>query len=269
MLGPVPDFAGGRRTGPSVRRIGIGLLGCGLAFAALGGTVSARNAEVFFDQPLKVVHRPLPRDPDNPQAKPEVRCTYYARFVVKEIDLGEEGAFQLSILPANGTTRACRKENAADEKIVSPGEWTGYFKGAVGDYIFFDAEDGWNGGLGFAVFTPDARKLFDDVAKKWLSIAPSGGASGNGLTLRYLRVFGAKCSLGDQKAQTCWRKIETATGLDCRALYAREQRRTPKFAKQVLEDPSAVEYDAVTVLTGKGATTTAMKGSKAMCRPQD
>jgi hypothetical protein len=241
----------------------------GLAFAGCAASAAPHDVSLF-EVPLKTVHVLLPADPDNPQAKPEVRCTYFPRFAVKEIDTGQEGADQLSILPGPHGRAACRKTDAPDERVVPPDLWTGYFTGAVGNYLFFDADDGWNGGLGFAVFTPDAKKLFDDVARKWMTITPSA----KGLTLHYVRVFGGKCSLGSAHAADCWKQIETATGLrapmpDCRALYAQEQRRTPKFAKQVLEDPSAIEYPVETRLTAEGPRTSPLIGAAPLCRPQD
>jgi hypothetical protein len=238
---------------------------------------SARTSEPFFDKPLKVVHVTLPLDKDNPQSKPEVRCSYYPEFMVKEIDLGEEGDFQLSIL--SGKDPVCRKENAPNEKIVSPDDWTGYFDGVFRNYVFFSAEDGWNGGLGFAVFTPGAKKLFDDVAKKWEMIATTGlpppaGIAGNGLALRYIRVYGAKCSLAAANGDTCWTKIKNDTGLqgaapDCKALYAREQKRTPKVAKEILDDPTAIEYDVATTLAMNGVHMVALPNSAPVCGPQD
>lgn len=230
----------------------------------------AMAADSGFDKPLKVAHAALPRDKDNPQAKPEVRCSTFAKFMVKEIDLGEEGAEQLSILPAK-EDRPCRKENAPDEKIVSEHDWSGYFKGATGDYIFFDADDGWNGGLGFAVFTPDAKKIFDDVAKNGMSV---GSVQENGLVLRYVRVYGAKCSLGDANAAACWMTVRAQTGIDapmpdCAKLYAKEQKRTPNMAKQVLGDPAAIEYDVATTLTSKGAHVVAVPGRAPVCMPQE
>jgi hypothetical protein len=147
------------------------MLGAIVALAAAPALAS--DTSPFLDKPLKIVRVPLPRDPDNPPAKPELSCSYYPHFAVKQVDLGELGADQLSIL-ADGSL--CRRENAANEKIISAKDWTGYFEGVKGDYIFFTAEDGWNDGLGFAVFTAGARKLFEDVAKKMggRRIAPVG-----------------------------------------------------------------------------------------------
>jgi hypothetical protein len=257
-----------------MRRTAIALLAWSLLWTGYSGRAVARALEPLLDSPLRTVHIALPRDPENPDAKPQLRCTYYRRFVVKEIDLGEVGAWQLSVLPANGQERTCRRANAPDEAIVSQDDWTGYFKGAAGDYILFDAEDGWNGGLGFAVFTPRAKKLFDDVAKRWGSITRTAAPSGPALVLRYLRVYGAKCSLGNRNAPACWKTIERETGLDapmpdCGALYRREQRRTPELAKEVLDDPAAVDYSVVTTLTPNGPRIVPLPGELPTCRPQD
>jgi len=248
---------------------------CAIGACIFGWAIAANAAagDASFDTPLKVVHVALPPDKDNPDARPEVRCSYYARYMVKEIDLGEIGAYQLSIVPAAHRPPACRKANGPDEKIVSADDWTGYFKAAAGDYIFFDAEDGWNGGLGFAVFTPGARKLFDDVAKGGIAVIQAAGQYRD-LAMRYRRVYGAKCSLGGAKAAACWKTIAQQTGIDapmpdCRALYAQEQKRTPKLAQQVLTDPAVVEYDVVATLSPSGSRITAVAGHDIRCAPQE
>ena len=238
------------------------------AIAAIAATLAwAGDASAFLDKPVKIVRAPLPRDPDNPQAKPELSCSYYPHFVVKQIDLGEPGADQLSIV-ADGSV--CRRENAADEKIVSAKDWTGYFGGVKGDYIFFTAEDGWNDGLGFAVFTADAKKLFEDVAVKWagVELRPSG------IQLRYERVYEAPCSLQSATA-ACWQTIRQATGLtdasppDCKAAYVREQKRTPKFARQALSDPTVIDYDVSVAIDAKTHKMMPATGKALRCRPAD
>jgi hypothetical protein len=259
-----------------MRHIGRLLISLGLAYYASVVGAAAKDLTSLLEKPLNVIHVALPRDKDNPQARPEVRCSYYPDFMVKEIDLGEEGAAQLSILP--GRNPDCAKKNALNEKIISPDEWTGYFGGVYDDYIFFDAEDGWNGGLGFAVFTRGAKKLFDDVAKRWAMVSvaaipgPAGIASGRALALRYVRVYGAKCSLAAGDGASCWQKIQRDTGLegpepDCSADYAREQKRTPTSA--VLDDPTAIEYDVATTLAANGTHITAIAGERPTCRPED
>jgi hypothetical protein len=261
-----------------MRKIGLGLVVCLTAAVGCVATAQSKDATAFFDKPLKVVHVPLPHDPDNPQAKPEVRCSYFRGFAVKEIDTGEVDADQLSIL--DGENYPCRKENTANEKVVASYDWSGYFAGALGDYVFFNAGDGWNGGLGFAVFTHSGKKLFDDVAKDWSGIyltalpAPAGIASNRAIALRYIRVYGAPCSLANAQAGACWQRIQHDTGLkgsapDCKALYAKEQRRTPKLAKEVLDDPTVIEYDAATTIAANGVHITAVQHAPLTCAPAE
>ena len=132
--------------------------------------------------------------------------------------------------------------------------------------------------MGFAVFTPGAKKLFDDVAGQWRTVSgaalpgPTGIASNRALALRYVRVYGAKCSLAAADGAACWQKVQRTTGLegpapDCNADYAREQRRTPKTA--VLDDPTVIEYEVATTLAGKGTHITAIGGMRPTCRPED
>lgn len=163
-----------------------------LLCSLLSANALAKDAAGLFDKPVKVVKVPLPADPLNPQAKPAVSCFYFKDFAAKQIDRGEVGA-ELSIvpLPAGGEAYKCREAAAPGEIAVSK-EWSGYFKGAKGAYIFFDASDGINGGLGFAIFSAsEGKKLFDDTAKALhaVDLAPSG------LVLHYTRVYDAGCSL--------------------------------------------------------------------------
>ena len=238
------------------------------ALAAVFAVQSPALANDLFDKPVKTVRVPLPKDPDNPTAKPAVACAYYPHFMVKQIDLGEIGADQLSILPFAGSPPACAKKNAPGEKVVSADDWTGYFEGVKSDYVVFDAEDGWNDGLGFAVFNPSAKKLFDDVQKKWQGVA----ASPTSLTLHYERVYGAKCSL--MSGNSCWSAIMKDTGLtgtapDCAAAYHAEQKRTPQFAKQVLTDPTIVDYEVSVTIDGSGHKIAPVTGKALRCRPAE
>jgi hypothetical protein len=236
------------------------------AFLSLHGADA--NAAANFDKPFKTVVVPLPRDPDNPQAKPALTCANYLHFMVKQIDTGEEGADQLSILPVRDQMPACSRANFQDEKIVSPKDWSGYFSGVKGSYVIFDADDGWNDGLGFAVFDTEAKKLFDDVEKSWIDIAPSGP----GLKLHYVRVYGAKCSL--MAGETCWAAIRKDTGLtgaapDCAAAYRAEQKRTPRFAKEDLADPTVIDYEATATVGAHGARIAPVTGKALRCRPAE
>ncbi len=137
--------------------------------------------------------------------------------------------------------------------------------------MFFAADDGWNGGLGFAVFgAADAKKLFDDVAKKGFHAV---AATSSGLSLKYQRVFGASCSLAEDKSG-CWQKIKADTGLsgaapDCLAAYRREQKRVPKFAQETLKDPTVVDYEVTAALEAGAKTIAPVSGKALRCRPAE
>lgn len=194
----------------------------------------------LFDTPLHKEVIKLPADPDNPQVKPRRSCFYYPGFMVKEVDRGEVGASELAIAPAGA--KGCDAKTAG-EHVVNPDEWSGYFTGVKGSFVFFDADDGHNGGMPFAVYSGSTgRKLFEDGRKgEFLSLRLEDG----GLVLRYHRVLDAGCSL--YAGTGCWAKISAATGLndepDCREAYDREKKRTPQFAKQIPTLPTIISYD--------------------------
>jgi hypothetical protein len=254
------------------RRIFLTLLAA-VILASLACLSGARASAGLFDAPTKLVRLPLPADPANPEAKAQLSCFYFPHFMVKEVDLGEIGAEQLSLTPiASGQEEpACRSENSTGEKIVSSDDWSGYFWGVKGGYVFFGAEDGWNGGTGFAVFSAaDAKKVFEDAAKTWASIERTAA----GLTMRYQRIYGASCSLRSDEA-ACWQQIKRDTGLsaasapDCAATYAAEQKRTPAFAQQVLADPSVFDYDVRVTIDAGAAKIVPVSGKALACRPAE
>ena len=71
------------------RRRTVAMLGAIVTLAA--APASASDVSSFLDKPVKIVRVPLPRDPDNPQAKPELSCSYFPHFAVKQIDLVNPG----------------------------------------------------------------------------------------------------------------------------------------------------------------------------------
>lgn len=229
----------------------------------------AKDAAGLFEKPASVEKIPLAPDPLNPDAKPMLSCFLFKSFAVKQIDRGEVGAERLSILPiaAGQGKPACREDKAEGEIVLDSAAWSGYFKGVKGDYVFFDASDGFNGGLGFAIFSASGAKLFDDVAKDIHSLKLANG----GVALTYRRVYGTKCSLF-KDAAGCWAEIKKDTGLtqatppDCAAAYKREQKRTPASASQVADDPTAIYYEVETAVTAGGGRISPATG-KVSCEP--
>lgn len=259
------------------------------------GAVLSASASVLaappsvFDAPrsTKVVKLPA-----SSSEKATLTCNYYPRFMVKQIDAGEVGASQLSIVPASGpSTPACQRKNVPTEKVVSTDDWGGYFKGVKGDYVFFDAEDGVNGAMGFAVFDPAAKKLFEDSASGDIRGATSDG---DGLAILYRRSVAADCSVVKGGA-SCWAKIAATLGLpeapspDCAGGYRKakdemakgrceaDEDKSPSCVAKKLEEldrqrwdesPSVITYEARTVIASDRATTTAL-GPALTCHPAD
>jgi hypothetical protein len=235
----------------------------------LSGNALAKDADGLFDKPASVAKIPLAPDPLNPQAKPTLSCFFFKAFAVKQIDLGEVGAQQLSVvpLPPGGAPYKCREANAEGEKVADAKDWSGYFKGVKGGYVFFDAADGINSGLGFAVFDASSgKKLFDDVSMDIhaIKLTPSGIAIG------YRRAYAAGCSLFADAAG-CWAKIKQDTGLtgtapDCNAAYKRDLQKWKDRAKEIASSPTVIYYEAQTVLES-GAAKTSPAAGKVTCAP--
>lgn len=263
------------------------LLVCGLLFGPASSSTWAGGTPSLYDKPLRETHLPLPRDPSNPRNKPMLSCFYYLHFMVKQVDLGEEGAEQLSILhEVNGPAEPpCRRANAKDEIVIDPKAWGGYFEGAKGNFVFFHAEDAFNGGLGFAVFDGiRGKKLFEDEAEldkgiiKFAAIAvlkDPNSKSGTVIRLRYQRVYPAQCSLRADKGN-CWKSIQRATGLknttppNCAAAYEAEKKRSPEWADSVDSDPSVIAFDVEVVVAAKNTTVRVPIIQKAMeCHPAE
>jgi hypothetical protein len=257
----------------------------------LSPPVSARQGqnEGPFDRPLqtRTVHA----------GKKEVRCYTFAHVMVKEIDAGEIGDEQISLVPIASPADhpPCQAKNLANEHVIPSDSWSGYFHGAKDDYVFLSAEDGVNGGLGFSVYRrADPTGLFQDSAKlerdhvRFQSIATDAG----GLRLRYTRVYTGPCSV-QTEGNACWTRIAGETHLppasppDCAAGYLRAKqelatarceiahRKTAACIKQEMDgmqsddaSPSVIGYD-VDVLIHPPQTSVQPAGGPVACWPAD
>lgn len=193
------------------------------------------SAAASFDKPLskRTVDLGLSRSGNHGK----VMCYVFSKFMVKEVDLGEKGADRLAIVPiAKGVVPRCTRVKSKTEMVVNPDEWSGYFKGVKGDLVFFDADDGVNGGVGFAVYAAGTgKKVFEDVALGSLDFLETQGSQ---VSIRYVRVFDSQCNVL-QDAATCWAKIKNAIGLDnvtvpdCKKGYEKSARDLAKGRCQV------------------------------------
>jgi len=198
---------------------------------AFGGDVAFRLLFSFFafttfafagsfDKPLakKVVNLgPSESNPPGrlePKTHGKVICYYYPGFMVKEINLGEKGAERLAIVSAGKTATPCTRARSKTENVINPDEWSGYFKGVKGKLVFFDADDGWNGGVGFAVYDAETmKKIYEDVALGELKFS---NARGPNISIAYKRVVDGGCNLPKEQA-ACWSIIQKKFGLEARA----------------------------------------------------
>jgi len=110
------------------------------------------------------------------------------------------------------------QSHAPGEKVIEEPEWSGYFKGASRNLVFFHAADGTNGGMPFVVY--DARtgaRVFQDSyydASMWnrkVQRSPFNRlrvshASHGPISLTYLRVVEADCDLHQEK-NSCWEQV--------------------------------------------------------------
>jgi hypothetical protein len=200
-----------------------------------------------FDKPADVKTVKLPKwDAYNTRAQPARTCTYYPGFVVKQTDMGEKGAAELSITPVKGAVPPCT-EKISREHLLKTGEWAGYFLGAKGPYVFFDGDDGIDGGMPFAVYdAASGKKLFEDSRKGdgFDAISLTEGE----LVLQYRRVWNSRCTLYGIAKAACWTKVMAATGLtaaakpDCDAAYRAEIKRDPAHAADIPTYPAVVAY---------------------------
>jgi hypothetical protein len=244
-----------------------------------------------FDQPVLKKTVDLGAARYNPGTHGKVTCYFFPSFMVKEVDMGEKGAERLAIVPApKNKLHTCSRMREEGERAVNPDEWTGYFKGVKGSLVFFDADDGVNGGMGFAVFdSKTGKKLWDDVALGSLEITESADKA---VSLRYTRIVDGGCILPKEQP-ACWEKIRARLGLenaaapDCKAGYERSAQEMAKgrchaqnndsdqcLAKEITlarqqanDSPSVVSY-AIEVLLKPGPVAKPT-GGEVRCWPSD
>jgi hypothetical protein len=279
---------------PWVAAVGLALLAC--RCLAQGGGADGTSP---FDRPVQTRRVVLGPSPNSPGQQSVVRCATYAGFMVKEIDTAEVGDDQISVLALQSPAErpVCQAANRPGEKIVPTDTWGGYFLGVKAGWLLLSAEDGVNGGMGFAVMRSDepSRLLFRDLATLDHDRVGFRAVSveGERLRLRYTRLFAAPCSVQTDRA-TCWARIVAETHVppapvpDCAAGYLRAKRElaagrceaqshgsdaacmSTELAGMADWDtsPSVIGYDVEVVVGPGGPQRTAM-GAAGSCWPAD
>lgn len=170
----------------------------------------------------------MPKDRAGNPRHDQLTCFYYRGLMVKQLtNQWNKGALYLSFVRFDQARPACVKEHSPAEKVLDYSEWSGYFRGLVkGDLIFFDADDGEDGGMPFAVYDSKTRKkIFEDNAYyvwMWNSklrprpspfndVRVRTTQDGN-VVLTYLRVLGTECDI-PIKGSECWPALVQKLGL--------------------------------------------------------
>jgi len=128
---------------------------------------AAAAAQGFDPYKKQVVDYGVPKDFLGNPHHDQLTCFYYRDLMVKQLTNDwNKGALFLSFLRFDQAPPACVKEHSRDEKVLDYPEWGGYFRGLVkGDLVFFDASDGEDGGMPFAVYdSKTQKKIFEDNA---------------------------------------------------------------------------------------------------------
>lgn len=187
------------------------------------------SPETTFDTPIEKKVMDFGPSSENPRRRVTLSCYFYANFMVKEYnDEGMKGAQLLSITPITAQAHpACSQELGPSETIIGKeGKgWWGYYWGAKGNYVFFSAADGWDGGIAFAIYNfKTGKREFEDSSyegENWnLKPEPSPfntlrvtALQGHPLTLTYLRVVEAKCDLHLWMKEGCWSRVRRGLGI--------------------------------------------------------
>jgi hypothetical protein len=146
----------------------------------------------------------------------KLTCYFYPTFAVREYDVGQKGA-ELAIVPNEPVTDSdCTWSRRTRAKLV---DWTGGFKGAKGNLVFFDAADGTDGGMPFAVYdSRTGKRIFEDsyydpsMSGDITEASPFNpmrveNASDDQIILTYLRVSATDCDL-HRVGSACWERIK-------------------------------------------------------------
>jgi hypothetical protein len=209
--------------------LGISLL-LFLSLVATGAQDRSKAKPDWFDAPLnkKILdfgpsfNKPSNTSPEwqwdaYRRARNTLTCCWFPTVMVKEYDISQKGAEWISFIRIAANARPeCTQSHIPGEKIFDEGgEWTGYFAGVKGDFVFLRAADGSDGGIRFAVYdSRTGKKVFEDAGclpcmyRKELLSAPFSRMrinriSDGTITLKYMRVEQADCDLRADKA-SCW-----------------------------------------------------------------
>jgi len=262
--------------------------------AALPAFAASYDGEAPFEKAAETSTVKLGPSDAAPPAEKEVRCFYFPRLMVKELDEREIGDTQISYMiggPGQQIPECTDKPIAGERKLHTE---ESYFLGVAADRLFLIDADGANGTIGFRVYDPQSsRELFRDTIKldsRLREVADEGGK----LHLAYTRAVTGPCSVltgGDK----CWQAIRAKLQMpespapDCRSGYEAALRRAAEEAcreqggdkdsclKRESDDrgtgwnaaPTVVSYDVDVTLGSTDEVARNFAGGPVACWPAD
>lgn len=168
-----------------------------------------------FDTPIKKVTVDIAPSPRNYNTRGVLDCYYYPHLLVKEHAQDQEKGAELSILRTQGKLPACKLSHEPGEREIEEG---GFLKGVKDNLVFVDADDAFNGALGFTVYdSVTGKQLFSD----WSYQERTPGrifsrvrvfSTKAGYLLKYVSVAQADCDL-HHDGSACWEKVKAKLDL--------------------------------------------------------
>ncbi|MBV9585955.1 MAG: hypothetical protein JO213_13850 [Alphaproteobacteria bacterium] len=257
--------------------------------------VAARyDGEPPFEKAVQTSTVKLGSADTQPPSEKEIRCFYFARLMVKELDEQDIGDTEISynITGPGQTVPDCAAKPIPGERKLEVEE--SYFWGVAADKLFLIDADGANGTIGFRVYEPQSsRELFHDTIKLDTRLRDVTQNAGK-LHLSYTRAVTGSCSVMTG-GETCWRAITRKMQMpespppDCRAGYEAALRRAAEEAcrdeggdkAQCLDRetkerstgwdaaPSVVSFDVDVTISAKDEAARTYTGGPVACWPAD
>lgn len=261
---------------------------------ASSASAASYDGEAPFEKAAETRTTKLGPADTEPSSDKEVRCFYFSRLMVKEIDERDIGDTEIAydITGPGQTVPDCAAQAIPGERKLQGDE--SYFWGVAADRLFLIDADGANGTIGFRIYEPQSsRELFHDTIKLNSRLREVTEEAGK-LHLSYTRAVTGSCSVVTD-GETCWRAITRKMEMpetpppDCRGGYeAALQHQAEEACRDEGSDkaeclerekkdrstgwqaaPSVVSYDVDVTVGSADEVARAFSGGPIACWPSD
>jgi len=263
-------------------------------FAALPAAAASYDGEAPFEKAAETKNVKLGPADTTPPSEKEVRCFYFSKLMVKELDERDIGDTEISynIGGPGQSIPDCSAKPIPGERKLQVEE--SYFWGVAADTLFLIDADGANRTIGFRMYEPQSsRELFRDTVK--LDSRLRGITADKGeFHLSYTRAVTGTCSIVTG-GETCWRatsqkmQMPESSPPNCRGGYDAALRRAAEEAcsdqrgdkaaclqresKERSTDwdasPSVISYDVDVTINAKDEVARKFTGGPIACWPAD